>query len=158
MKPDEYSLGFYVYSFELTCDFHGGIFELVKVELKSDKMTVYSFIRIMMVMVLSLSFLTSTGQKTTITGEKKQLSKRGNPELSCVPVKTSTNMKITSVKGNCDGFWIQEGSKTVFKFENMEDAVGTKLSPGIYYVYPYLKKGDSKAKVTITIDQCNKII
>ena len=98
-------------------------------------------------------YLFSTGQKISITGEKKKISKRGESELTCIPVKITSTMKINSVKGNCKGFWIQKGSKTVHRFKDMNDAVGTKLPPGTYYVYPYLKEGETTAKVTITIQR-----
>ena len=111
--------------------------------------------RYLLIIVLMGLFLTTSGQKITITGEKKQISKREDPELSCIPVKVSTTMKINSVEGNCKGFWIQKGSKTIHKFKDMNDAVGTKLSPGIYYVYPYIKEGEKTAKVTITIERSN---
>ena len=64
-------------------------------------------------------------------------------------------MKISAVKGNCNGFWIQKGSETIHKFINLTDPIGTKLKPGIYYIYPNIRKGNKIADITITLKSDN---
>lgn len=91
------------------------------------------------------------GQTVLLKGEQKIDVKNKTPELICTPVKVTKKMKITKVEGDCKGFWIQKGSITTNKFTNLDDAIGTVLKPGIYYVYPYLKKGETTANVSVTL-------
>ncbi len=108
--------------------------------------------------VLTLCFFIATtafahvySQELTLSGTQHRETLQSNPKQSCTPVKLTGKMVISNVEGDCKGFWIQKGSITVFKFENKEDAIGTKLAPGVYYVYPYLEKQKKDANVTITI-------
>jgi hypothetical protein len=103
------------------------------------------------VTILILSFAIYQTQDMTITGKQAKETSRGKPKQSCTPVKISAKMMVSEVDGKCKGFWIQKGSETVYKFDNKEDAIGTTLTPGIYYVYPYLEDDENKATVTITI-------
>jgi len=102
-------------------------------------------------MVLSTCFFTLSAQSIVLTGKQTVDKKNRKPELTCTPVKITKTMKISEVEGNCKGFWIQKGSITTNKFTNLEDAIGTLLKPGTYYVYPYLKEGKTKADVNVTI-------
>jgi len=70
-----------------------------------------------------------------LEGKQAIDSKTNKPTLTCVPIKISKSMKISKATGNCNGFWIQKGSITVKRFENLSDADGTVLKSGTYYIY-----------------------
>lgn len=93
----------------------------------------------------------SQAQDVLLKGEQKVNDKNSIPELICTPIKITKPMKIEEVTGNCNGFWLQKGSTTVSKYKNMTDPVGTIISPGTYYVYPFLKEGEKKADVTLKL-------
>ncbi len=112
--------------------------------------------RLTVLIVLLICIVSLWGQSIIIEGKQVIVAKSSNPELSCTPVKITKSMKITEVEGNCKGFWIQKGSITVHKFTNLTDPIGTVLKPGIYYVYPYVKKGEKLADVKVTIETAVK--
>ena len=88
---------------------------------------------------------------TRLVGEQIRDTADGKTELICIPLKISSTMKIVAVTGNNKGFWIQKESETVFKFIEVENAVGLKLKPGTYYAYPYFKDNALKAKVEVLL-------
>jgi len=96
-------------------------------------------------------FFFGYSQAIVLKGTQTVNADKNSQVLTCVPIKITKSMKITAVDGNCLGFWIQKGSVTVHKYTNLEDAVGTVLTPGTYYVYPNIKKGLKKADVSVTI-------
>ena len=104
-----------------------------------------------LVVVASIGY----SQDVTITGKQIKENIRTKPTQLCTPVKITGKMKVSEVEGDCTGFWIQKGSETVYKFDNKKDALGTILTPGVYYVYPYLETDKKKANVTITIVRNN---
>ena len=101
--------------------------------------------------ILTFTIISASAQTIKLEGKQVIDSNKNSPVLTCVPVKITKSMKITSTNGNCNGFWIQKGSITIHKFKNLEDAVGTTLTSGTYYVYPKLKKDSKKADVNITL-------
>lgn len=111
--------------------------------------------RLIVVIILLFGILCISAQTIVIIGNQKIVSGTNNPELKCTPVKITKAMKITKIEGDCKGFWIQKGSLTTHKFKKMDDAIGTKLKPGIYYVYPYLNENAKKAKIEVTIESYN---
>jgi hypothetical protein len=88
---------------------------------------------------------------TRLIGEQKKASADQKAELTCIPLKISSTMKIVAVSGDNEGFWIQKESETIYKFTEAEKAIGIKLKPGTYYVYPYFKDKQLKATVEIML-------
>ena len=76
-------------------------------------------------------------------------------KLESEPVEIISGGKIIEVKGGYRGFWInlKDGYRVenVYKFWNPDDAIGKKLSKGIYTVYPNLDKNDSEARVIVQV-------
>lgn len=97
----------------------------------------------------------SFAQTIILNGEQSKKKGSDTPVLTCVPVKITKTMKISEVKGNCNGFWIQKDSETIHKFKNLIDPVGTILKPGTYYVYPNLKKNKKNANISVTLKAQN---
>ncbi|NQU33883.1 MAG: hypothetical protein HQ521_11655 [Bacteroidetes bacterium] len=112
--------------------------------------------RSIMIIIIISSTIIISAQTIVLKGERNIVSKKNNPELKCTPVKITTTMKITKVDGNCKGFWIQKGSETIHKFNNLADPIGTVLSAGTYYVYPYFKDDAKKADIRVTLKPNNK--
>lgn len=88
---------------------------------------------------------------TRLVGEqiKEDLGKKAT--LICIPVKIIKTMEIVAVSGENSGFWIQKESETIYKFIDIEKAIGVKLKPGTYYVYPYFRPKEVKAKVIVSL-------
>lgn len=108
------------------------------------------------IFIVFLLCVSSTyAQTIVLEGEQTIKANTHTPILSCTPIKITKSMKISSAKGNCNGFWIQKGSETIHRFDNFIDPIGTALSPGTYYVYPYLKKDTKKANVSVTLKANN---
>ncbi len=92
-------------------------------------------------------------QKVQLTGTQTQ---KQNTELKCSPVSIHKSMVITKIEGDCEGFWIVKNDKTIHKFTNNKSALGTTLTSGKYYIYPFLKEGRKTASVTITLEPKTK--
>jgi len=107
--------------------------------------------RTIILTLLTFIIISASAQKIKLEGKQTLDVGKDTPTLTCIPVKISKPMKISEVDGNCIEFWIQKGSVTIHKFINHEEAVGTVLPSGTYYVYPKLKKDSKKADVTITL-------
>ena len=105
--------------------------------------------------VLLLCVSSTYAQTIVLEGEQTINSDTQTPILTCTPIKITKSMKISSAKGDCKGFWIQKGSETIHRFDNFFDPIGTALSPGTYYVYPYLKKDTKKADISVTLKAYN---
>jgi len=88
---------------------------------------------------------------TRLVGDQVKEANAQKAELVCVPVKITQTMEIVAVSGKNEGFWIQKESVTIYKFTDVSKAVGTKLKPGTYYVYPYLKPEKLKAHVEVVL-------
>lgn len=61
---------------------------------------------------------------------------------------------LTQIEGNNGGFWIEK-NYNLFKLFNLgekDKAIGLKLDPGKYVVYPMLKKDQTEASVRITLE------
>ena len=109
--------------------------------------------------LLLLATSVSFGQRSGDTGKNLSIvviegtqtkgSAGKNAELYSVPVQIPVSMEIISVEGNNNGFWITKGSVTIYTFDSMNEAVGTVLQPGTYYVYPNLNKNSNSARVTV---------
>ncbi len=110
---------------------------------------------ILFLIVFLISIASTFSQTIILEGEQTIDAEKNIPILTCTPIKITKSMKISSAKGNCNGFWIQKGSETIHKFSNFFDPIGTKLSPGTYYVYPYLKKDSKKADISVTLKSQN---
>jgi len=110
---------------------------------------------IIFLIVILVNIVVISAQNIVLVGEQAIDSEKDTPVLSCTPIKITKSMKITTVEGNCNGFWIQKGSETTHKFVNLKDPVGTILTPGTYYVYPNLKKEAKKADVSVTLTSKN---
>ena len=89
----------------------------------------------------------------TISGSQTKGSAGKNATLRCNPVTISSAKKITSISGSNAGFWIVKGSATIARYYKSNDpsARGKALSPGTYYVYPNLKKGQTQASVNVAV-------
>ncbi len=109
----------------------------------------------MFFIITTIGISSAFGQTIVLEGEQTIKADTHTPILSCTPIKITKSMKILSAKGNCNGFWIQKGSETIHKFSNFFDPIGTTLSPGTYYVYPYLKKDSNIADISITLKAKN---
>ena len=75
-----------------------------------------------------------------------------NAELRCNGITISRAMRIDSVSGFHNGFWIVRGTKTEKAFwteKYVPDAKGYQLKPGTYFVYPNLRADVDTASVTI---------
>ncbi len=88
---------------------------------------------------------------TRLVGEQVKNSLNQKAELVCIPVKITKTMEIVAVSGDNEGFWIQKESETIYKFTDSTKALGTRLKPGIYYVYPYFKKGKINARIEVLL-------
>ncbi len=106
-------------------------------------------------LVFCFMHFSGSAQKIILEGKQTINKKTSTPVLACVPVKLIKTMKIVKVSGNCKDFWIQKGSKTVYKFNNFKDPIGKILSPGIYYIYPNIKPHTQKADVSIILNGVN---
>ncbi|PLX01341.1 MAG: hypothetical protein C0595_14960 [Marinilabiliales bacterium] len=89
----------------------------------------------------------------TITGEQTKSIADTNTSLVCKTLKLSHSAKITKAEGNCAGYWIQKGNITIHNFKKPERSIGTVLKPGSYTVYPELKPRQTKASITITLEE-----
>lgn len=76
-----------------------------------------------------------------------------NAQLKCQPITIQRPMKVVSVTGNNKGFWIVKGTTTIKRYWNQNDraVVGLVLKPGKYYIYPNLKRGQTRADVTLNL-------
>lgn len=110
---------------------------------------------ILFLLAFTISIISAFSQTIILEGEQTLNPDKDIPTLTCTPIKITKPMKILSAKGNCKGFWIQKDSETIHKFSNFFDPIGTKLSPGTYYVYPYLKKDAKKADISVTLKSQN---
>ncbi len=88
---------------------------------------------------------------TRLIGKQVKEDSEQKAELVCIPLKITQTMKIVAVSGVNEGFWIQKESETVYKFTDVSKAIGIKLKPGTYYVYPYLKKNALSANVEVVL-------
>jgi len=88
---------------------------------------------------------------TRLIGDQVKEDNELKAELVCIPVKITKTMEVVSVSGDNNGFWIQKESETIYKFTDVSKAVGIKLKPGTYYVYPYLKNESLKAHVEVVL-------
>lgn len=98
-------------------------------------------------------FLSSSifAQEVKLSGTQTKGSAGSNAKLNCTPVTITKTMQIFSVSGDNEGFWITNGSNVIANYYNSNDpsAIGKKLNPGTYYVYPNLKKNQNQASVTL---------
>ncbi|MCD6659145.1 MAG: hypothetical protein LT105_03195 [Lentimicrobium sp.] len=93
----------------------------------------------------------ASAQTVTLSGTQNKGTAGKNAELKSTPVKITKTMKITSVSGECEGFWIVKDNVTIHTFYDNKKPVGTQLKPGTYYVYPNLKKNSNSASVTLSL-------
>lgn len=102
-----------------------------------------------------LLFFVSFGysQTYTLSGSQTKGVAGSNAKLECNPVKITKNVKIISISGSNNGFWISKDGVTVKTFWKPNDpsAKGLLLKPGNYWIYPNLKQNQSKATVTIKL-------
>ncbi|MCK4912191.1 MAG: hypothetical protein KAS05_00545 [Candidatus Omnitrophica bacterium] len=103
-----------------------------------------------------LLFSALFAQTTTISGSQSKRGQFSSARLESEPVELAFSGKIIKVEGGRKGFWInrKDGYRidNVYKFWNPDDAIGKKLSPGIYTIYPNLDKADREARVVIQIE------
>ena len=109
-----------------------------------------------LIVLFSLFVICSIGnsvnaQVTKLVGEQIRKSNEAQAVLKCFPVKITRTMQITKVTGSSNGFWIQKESETIHKFLDPKKAIGIKLKPGTYYVYPYFKTNKLRAKVEVVL-------
>lgn len=102
-------------------------------------------------LICFLLFTFPVAEKITISGQQKKHISSGNIELNCDPVKLNSQMKITEVNGDGEGFWIVKGDTRIHEFKSNNRGIGVILEPGLYYVYPFLPQNKNTAKVSITL-------
>lgn len=101
-----------------------------------------------------LSFLISglaCSAQVSISGYQERIP-YSNARLRCDGLNIVRSMRIDSVSGFHNGFWIVRGAKTEKAFwseKYVPDARGYVLRPGTYYVYPNLRADSDTASVTI---------
>ncbi len=105
--------------------------------------------KITFLFLLVLTTMAVSAQTVSITGTQKAGAAGINADLKCNPVKIDQTMYIYNVEGDCAGFWISTQSGVFVTFESMEKAKNYVLKPGVYYVFPNLRQGQSNAKVTV---------
>jgi len=89
--------------------------------------------------------------QTVVSGFQRRIPSE-NAELRCESLRIDRAMRIDSVSGYNNGFWIERNSKVEKAFwtqRYVQDAIGYVLTPGIYNVYPNLRQGVDTASVTI---------
>ena len=112
--------------------------------------------------VLMLFFVISV--PTTIFAAQKKMNFSGwqirghanaNARLKSYPVRVKKTSKIIAIHGDNRGFWIASRNGIVAKYYRPNDkrAIGLTLKPGLYFVYPNLKRGQTRAYVEITIQE-----
>lgn len=110
---------------------------------------------IIFLIVILINVVSTSAQTVVLVGKQAIDLEKNTPALSCTPIKITKSMKISKAEGNCSSFWIQKGSETIHRFSKFSDAVGTVLTPGTYYVYPNIKKGEQKADISLTLKSQN---
>ncbi|MBN2571936.1 MAG: hypothetical protein JXA68_07400 [Ignavibacteriales bacterium] len=100
---------------------------------------------------LLLGFISISAQQVKLSGTQTKGSAGSNAQLSCTPVTINKVMTINTISGDNAGFWITNGSSVIASYYNSNDqsAIGRRLNPGTYYVYPNLKKNQHQASVTL---------
>ncbi len=109
---------------------------------------------LMLFFAISVPTTIFAAQKTvTLSGEQIKGRPGSNAKLLSRPVKITRNSKIIAVKGNNRGFWIATRKGIVARYWTSNDkrVLGYILKPGVYFIYPNLKRGQNRADVTITI-------
>ncbi len=89
--------------------------------------------------------------QSTVTGYQQRVP-GSNAELLCDGIRVDRALRIDSVAGFHNGFWIVKGTKTEKAFwteRYVPNAIGYVLKSGTYYVYPNLRQGSDTASVTI---------
>lgn len=90
-----------------------------------------------------------------LIGSQSKQGMLSSAKLESEPVELASGGEIIEVKGGYKGFWInrKDGYRfgNVYKFWNPDDAIGKKLSKGVYTVYPNIDKNDQEAKVVIEV-------
>ena len=109
------------------------------------------------VIFMMFLFIGSYGfaQAYTIAGSQTKGTAVGNnAQLSCQAVVITKTVKVYEVSGDNAGFWINKNGTVIQKYWETNDkrAVGLVLTPGTYYVYPNLKKGQTTAKVVLKLN------
>ncbi len=107
-------------------------------------------IRIISILLILLSGLACSAQ-VSLSGYQERIP-YSNAQLRCEGLNIARAMRIDSVSGFHNGFWIVKGAKTEKAFwseKYVPDAKGYLLRPGTYYVYPNLRTGIDTASVTI---------
>lgn len=104
------------------------------------------------IFTMLLTFLVTVGlAQVRLTGYQERIP-YFNAELRCDGLTIARAMRIDSVSGFHNGFWIVRGSKTEKAFwtgKYVPDAIGYIIKPGTYYVYPNLHQDCDTASVTI---------
>ncbi len=108
-----------------------------------------------LIIIIITGVISVNSQTIELKGEQIKKSDHEKAVLKCTPVKITKSMKITKAEGNCNGFWIEKGSETIHKFENLTEPIGTVLSPGIYYIYPYMKEKTEVSDISVTLKHYN---
>jgi len=91
-----------------------------------------------------------------LSGKQTKQGQFSAAKLESEPTELTSGGKIIEVKGGYRGFWINRKDgyrvENVYKFWNPDDAIGKKLSPGTYTVYPNLDKNDQEARVVVCLE------
>ncbi|MCQ2974730.1 MAG: hypothetical protein MJ211_07960 [Bacteroidales bacterium] len=108
---------------------------------------------IVIVLILIFSSLKLSAQDISISGSQIRLEDK-NAEITSQTIRITKTMTIVSVSGNNAGFWINKNGnpeKAFWTETQAEQAIGYKLQPGVYQVFPNLKADENKADVTILL-------
>lgn len=112
----------------------------------------YSIIMARIISTILLVFASAAClAQVSLTGCQERIP-NFNAELRCEGLSLTRSMRIDSVSGFHNGFWIVKGSKTEKAFwteQYLRTAIGYVLKPGTYYVYPNLRQDCDTASVTI---------
>jgi hypothetical protein len=89
-------------------------------------------------------------------GKQTKRGQRWSAKLESSEVTLEKAAAIVKVEGARTGFWVNQKqgyrNETVYKFWNAKAAVGKRLNPGTYTVYPNLPAGEDEEIVKVYLD------
>ncbi len=111
-------------------------------------------VKMSLIIVLMLASTGIVSAQYKIKGHQTRGVSGRNAELRCKEVSIDKKVKIKAVSGKNAGFWImnKKGKKFHFGKSNDKSAIGFVLVPGIYRVYPNLRRNSNKATVVLLLE------
>lgn len=104
-------------------------------------------------LLLVLLFLLAQGGVAQARWQLQGHQERGeggkDGTLRCNGIKLEGTASVTRVECSPAGFWITDGQGDVRRYNDPQDAVGTAIGPGTYWVYPNLLPDRRTATVTL---------